>query len=157
MTKYTPYILSILTSLLLFSVSCNKETVTETEKTVPLKDEYEFSAKVNGTIFISRFTEAWEDEGIAIRGEDNINYDELIIFIPGDSIGEYIMEPGNDESAGAGYKDYTTLYGGTGKISVKSRTDTSISGTFYFTAITFPSGTDTVRVTEGIFNVKKSW
>ena len=117
-----------------------------------------FSADVDGVGFssLSAFITVSTGPGVSIHGQDGIG--TMSIDMEDSSIGEYVIDSTNTGNSGvwSSFSEqnvWRTDNGGTGKIIIVSKTDTTITGTFYFTA-TSENDSSTINVTDGVFEVE---
>ena len=115
-----------------------------------------FTADVDGAGFgsLSAFISV---TSTGIYGQDASG--TLSIDFADDSVGEYVIDSTNNGNAGF-YSSFsaqnswdTDGAGGIGKIIISAKTDTTLIGTFYFTA-TSENDSSTISVTNGVFQVK---
>lgn len=137
--------------------SCSKksdDTVTPTQT----QTQAGFSVKIDGQAYAPDFayalaTSPGTNNYYAIYGLDSKTSDVVVLALPNTAAeGTYPLSNVNFASVTYAKEDFSTVNGGTGTVTIKTKTATNITGTFSFTAYDV-TGTKKRVLTDGTFNV----
>ena len=140
--------------------SCSKksdDSVTPTTTTTTTS-QAGFSVKIDGLPYAPDFAYALASSPgtsnyYAIYGLDSKSSDIVAIALPNTvAEGTYTLSNANFATMTMAKEDFSTVNGGTGTVTIKTKTATNITGTFSFTAYDV-TGTKKRVLTDGTFNV----
>ncbi|MVM35831.1 hypothetical protein GO755_37795 [Spirosoma sp. HMF4905] len=137
--------------------SCSKKSDDSVTPTTT-QTQAGFSVKIDGQSYTPDFAYALASSPgtsnyYAIYGLDSKTSDIVAIALPNTvAEGTYTLSNVNFATMTIAKEDFSTVNGGTGTVTIKTKTATNITGTFSFTAYDV-TGTKKRVLTDGTFNV----